>query len=199
MVRPDTRSDLKALSPYSGPHWQIGKKNCSPRTSFWTRVWFLNRCSGSSGKKISPSLRFSFWRVVCFGGRETRCTSRLGWGRGGDSTLTAVWGGGLVPISWSKKLSTLLEFITIVSAVWWVFPRKTKGKCFPWRAGTAWKGIYRARGEEVWGRLGEIEKRRTTGRKEGNDVSDEKVVDEEVLLGKNCLFKNSTNILKMCK
>lgn len=139
MVRPEMRSDRKAPSPYSGAHWKIGKKNCSPRTSFLTQVWFLNRWSGSSGKKTSPSLCLSFWSVVRFGGSETWWTSWWGWGRGtgrggGWSTLTTAWGCG------SEKLSTLLEFTPIGSVVVrWVFRRKTNGKCSLWRWETAWQ------------------------------------------------------------
>lgn len=155
MVMPDTRSDRKGPSPYSGAHWKIGKKYCRPRKNLRTHVWFLNRCSGSSGKKISPSLCLSFCGVVRFGGMETLCTSRWGWGRGrgSDSTIMTVWCCGLASVSLSEKLSTLLEFTPIGSVARWdsSLPSENNRKMFSVERERAWKLIYRALEEGHWG------------------------------------------------
>lgn len=75
IVRPETRSDLKSLRLYLGPHWRIGNTYWAPRISFLLRGCPLNWRRGSSGKKVSLSLPLSFWRVLLWGGGTTWCTS----------------------------------------------------------------------------------------------------------------------------
>jgi len=75
IVRPETRSDLKSLRLYLGPHWRIGKRYWAPRASFVLRGCPLNWRRGSSGKKVSLSLALSLCKVLLWGGGTTWCTS----------------------------------------------------------------------------------------------------------------------------